>query len=95
MPRRAQTALIKRDARKLPPCPSAPYDLIFLDPPYAKGLGESALSAALAGNWIAPGGALIVWEESAAIAPPPDGITPLDTRRYGDTNISLLRATPG
>ncbi len=89
----AQTALIKRDARKLAPCPSAPYDLIFLDPPYAKGLGESALSAALAGDWIAPG-ALIVWEESAAIAPP-DGITPLDTRRYGDTSISLLRASAG
>ena len=88
----AQTVLIRRDARKLGPCSSAPFDLIFLDPPYGKALGESALSAALAGNWIAPD-ALIVWEESAAVTVP-DSVAHLDTRRYGDTSISLLRAHP-
>ena len=84
------TRLIRRDARRPGPCPSDPFDLIFLDPPYGKGLGETALAAALDGGWVAPG-ALIVWEENTAIAPP-DALTELDRRRYGDTTITLLRA---
>lgn len=86
----AETRIVKRDAQRLPPNEDAPYDLVFLDPPYAKGLGEVALSHALAQGWIAKD-ALIVWEESAAITPP-DGVTVLDSRRYGDTVITLLQA---
>ncbi|WP_323784163.1 16S rRNA (guanine(966)-N(2))-methyltransferase RsmD [Thalassovita sp.] len=86
----AQTKLIRRDARKLPENPGAPYDLIFLDPPYGKGLGETALFQALNQNWIAKD-ALIVWEESATIAPP-EALTYLDARKYGDTTITLLQA---
>ena len=86
----SETRIIKRDARRLPPHDGPPHDLVFLDPPYDKGLGEVALTQALAQGWIAPG-ALIVWEDSTAITPPP-GITPLDSRRYGDTVITLLRA---
>ena len=86
----AETRIVKRDARRLPPNEDAPYDLVFLDPPYGKGLGEVALSNALAQGWVAKD-ALIVWEESAAIAPP-DGVEVLDSRRYGDTVITLLQA---
>ena len=86
----AETRIIKRDARRLPVNDTPPFDLVFLDPPYAKGMGEMALAQALAQGWIAPA-ALIVWEESAAITPP-TGVTLLDSRRYGDTVISLLRA---
>ena len=39
-----------------------PFDLVFLDPPYGRGLGEKAIASALAGGWVAPGG-LVVWEE--------------------------------
>lgn len=81
--------IVKRDARKLPPCTTAPFDLVFLDPPYGKSMGEQALSAAIAGGWIAPD-ALIVWEENGAVTPP-DGVLKLDERRYGDTTITLLR----
>jgi 16S rRNA (guanine966-N2)-methyltransferase len=86
----AETRIVKRDARRLPPNEDAPYDLVFLDPPYGKGLGEVALSHALAQGWIATD-ALIIWEESATITPP-DGVEILDSRRYGDTVITLLRA---
>lgn len=85
-----ETRIIKRDARKLPPHDGEGFDLVFLDPPYGKALGEAAIAHAMAQGWIAPE-ALIVWEESAAITPP-DGLSPLDSRRYGDTVISLLRA---
>ena len=84
-----QVQVITRDARKPGPAP-APCSLIFLDPPYGKGLGEQALTAAQAAGWVAPG-ALIVWEESAGITPP-DGIVLVDERRYGDTTIRLLHA---
>ena len=35
--------------------PGPPFDLVFLDPPYGRGLGETALASALAGGWVAPG----------------------------------------
>jgi len=67
---------------------AVPHDLVFLDPPYGKGLGELALAAALLGGWIAER-ALIVWEESAAITPP-EGLRLIEERRYGDTMIRFL-----
>lgn len=84
------TRLLRRDARKLGANDGAPFDVIFLDPPYAKGLGQIALTSALNGNWIAPN-ALIVWEESTP-QPAPDGFDLIDQRKYGDTHITLLRA---
>ena len=85
--RAENTRLIARDARRLGA--GTPHDLVFLDPPYGKQIGEKALAAALEGGWIAPG-ALIVWEENAAITPPPQTEL-LDSRTYGDTTLSLLR----
>jgi 16S rRNA (guanine966-N2)-methyltransferase len=81
--------IFRRDATDLGPVTGAPFDLVFLDPPYGKGLGESALLSALGGGWIAPG-ALIVWEESAAPLVPPS-FALLDQRSYGGTVITLLR----
>lgn len=86
------TDLYRRDATRIGDNRGAPFDLIFLDPPYGKGLGELALAACVAGGWLAPG-ALIVWEESVAPVPP-EGFRMLDQRRYGDTLVTMLRA-PG
>ena len=83
--------VISRNATRLGQSQGAPFSLVFCDPPYGQGLGEKALSAALAGGWIAPG-ALVVWEESADLSPPA-GLAPLDRRRYGDTQIHILEAT--
>jgi 16S rRNA (guanine966-N2)-methyltransferase len=71
--------------------PNAPFDLIFLDPPYGKGMGKKALEAALQGGWLSPD-AMIVWEENAPMLPPP-GFSRLDTRKYGDTHVTLLQIT--
>ena len=85
----ANTRVLSRDATRLPLCDETPATLVFLDPPYGKSLGQKALASAEAGKWISDG-ALIVWEEnSPQIAP--DGFTKLDTRRYGDTHVTLLR----
>ncbi|MGG7568642.1 16S rRNA (guanine(966)-N(2))-methyltransferase RsmD [Rhodovulum sp. DZ06] len=84
----------RRDATKLGPNRGGTFDLVFLDPPYGKGLGERALAAAFEGGWIAPG-ALIVWEERTGVpVTPPAGCTPLDERSYGEATVRILRA-PG
>lgn len=83
-----RTDLIRRDATRLGDNPGAPYDLIFLDPPYSKDLGQKALSQAVAGGWVADD-ALIVWEESSPMAAP-EGFSLQDTRKYGDTHIALM-----
>jgi 16S rRNA (guanine966-N2)-methyltransferase len=84
------TKLFRRDATRLGENRGAPFTLVFLDPPYGRGLGEKALAAARAGGWIAPG-ALVVWEENHAVTAP-EGFTELDSRRYGDTVITILEA---
>ncbi|MBN8185516.1 16S rRNA (guanine(966)-N(2))-methyltransferase RsmD [Salipiger thiooxidans] len=85
-----RTRVIARDATRLPPA-ETPCDLVFLDPPYGKALGDKALAAARDGGWLAPG-ALVVWEEKGPQLAP-EGFTPLEDRRYGDTHVTLLRAT--
>ena len=83
--------VLARDATRLGRNAEPPFDLVFLDPPYGRGLGEKAAASALAGGWVAPG-ALVAWEEGAACLPPP-GLTLLDQRRYGDTMIAIFRST--
>ncbi len=68
------------------------FDLLLVDPPYGRGLGEKAVAAAIDGNWLA-GGAIIVLEESAgAKIEFPDTAELLDKRRYGSTQILIGRA---
>ncbi len=84
------TDVWRRDATSMGLNRGPGYNLIFLDPPYGKGLGERALASCIAGGWIAPG-ALIVWEENQPPVPP-QGFDTLDQRKYGETLITLLRA---
>ncbi len=83
-----RATLMRNDATRLGAWIAAPFDLVFLDPPYGKGMGDSALRSALAGGWIAKG-ACVVWEESAPM-PAPDGFVQVDGRRFGDTHVTLL-----
>ncbi|NOD30524.1 16S rRNA (guanine(966)-N(2))-methyltransferase RsmD [Ruegeria sp. HKCCD6228] len=88
-----RTDLVCRDATRLGDNPGAPYDLVFLDPPYGKSMGQKAV-AALANGWIADD-ALLVWEENAPMQAPA-GFTLQDSRKYGDTHISLMwKGVPG
>ena len=84
----AETAVLRRDATNPGPNPGAAFDVVFLDPPYGKAMGESALQAAR--GWLAPQ-ALVVWEESTAPVLP-EGFTLEDSRKYGDTLVTIARA---
>lgn len=85
-----ETQVLRQDVRRLGPNPGAGYGLVFLDPPYGKGLGEAALAAALKGGWLASQ-AMVVWEEGSAVTAP-EGFALIDQRKYGDTIVTLLKA---
>jgi 16S rRNA (guanine966-N2)-methyltransferase len=87
--REGQARVLAADATKLPTNAGEPVSLVFIDPPYAKGLGTQALASALAGGWLTPE-AVIVWEEARPMMPLP-GTTLLDRRTYGGTVVTLLR----
>ncbi|HEY0918985.1 16S rRNA (guanine(966)-N(2))-methyltransferase RsmD [Devosia sp.] len=90
------TKLLRRDATSLGPAGTlGPFDLVFLDPPYGKGLGEKALASLAEGNWLAPE-SLIVFEEGAdaEVDLPPGYLVELQ-RDYGAACVRLLRYSPG
>src|SRR3954451_18534595 len=61
----AVTRIFRRDATKLGAAhPGQPFGLVFLHPPYGKGLAERALASAHEGEWLT-NDALIVVEEAA------------------------------
>lgn len=89
-----RTRVHRRDATQLGVRPGADgpaFDLAFLDPPYAKGLGETALAKLAEGGWLAPG-ATVVFERG--VGEPPfevAGYEFLDARDYGAARVSFLR----
>ena len=84
----AECNLIRRDATRLGACNVAPYNLVFLDPPYGKGLGARAIASTMTGGWLADS-AIIVWEEGAVVEVP-SGFRMLESRRYGETIVTIL-----
>jgi 16S rRNA (guanine966-N2)-methyltransferase len=90
-----RTRVHRRDATQLGQRPGADgpaFDIAFLDPPYAKGLGEVALARLAEGGWLAPG-ALVVFERGAdEAAPEAPGFEVLDERAYGAARVWFLRA---
>jgi len=88
----------RRDATDLgrkPAGDGAPFDLAFLDPPYAQGRGERALASLAGDGWLKPG-AICVFERGSS---EPDPASPdfemLDARRYGAARVLVLRYSPG
>lgn len=79
------------------PCPDEPYDLLYLDPPYAMPADDlAAVLAALADNgWIAPGATIAV--ERASRGPQwlwPAGFRALRSRAYGEGTVWYGRRQP-
>ncbi len=87
------TRIYRRDATKPgEPDTLRPFDVLFADPPYGKGLAEKALAAVKAGGWLAPGAVAAVEERKDAGFTPPEGFELEDQRTYGDTAVYFLRA---
>jgi 16S rRNA (guanine966-N2)-methyltransferase len=87
------TKIWRRDATNLGNAGTLqPFDLIFCDPPYGKGLGERALASAAAGGWVRRGAIAVLEERANSEISWPSPFKEIDRRRYGDTVIALARA---
>jgi 16S rRNA (guanine966-N2)-methyltransferase len=90
------TRVHRRDATDLGPRPAsagAPFDIAFLDPPYAQGLGEKAVAELRAGGWLAPG-AILMFERGRGEADPAlEGFEQIDARDYGAARVLFFKAT--
>jgi 16S rRNA (guanine966-N2)-methyltransferase len=84
--------IFRRDATKLGDAhPLESFSLVFLDPPYGKGLAEEALASARAGGWMRPDALAVVEEAMSAKFQAPDGFEQLERRAYDDTELIFLR----
>ena len=88
------TRVHRRDATDLGVRPGADgpaFDLAFLDPPYAKGLGEASLAKLASGGWLAPG-ATVAFERG--VDEPTftvDRFEELDVRDYGAARVYFMK----
>jgi 16S rRNA (guanine966-N2)-methyltransferase len=81
----------RRDATRLGKCaPQSPFDLVFCDPPYGKGLGTLALESLIEGGWLNKGAVIVLEESAHAEISIPESMVELDRRTYGDTAVLIL-----
>lgn len=86
----------RRDAMDMGPLGAGaggPFNLVFLDAPYRKGLTERALTSLAAGGWLAPGALAVAETAADETAATPDGFTLLDTRTYGETALYIFASS--
>ncbi|SMB94763.1 16S rRNA (guanine(966)-N(2))-methyltransferase RsmD [Thermanaeromonas toyohensis ToBE] len=65
------------------------FDIIFLDPPYEKGLAEKVVP--ILGELLSPDGWLILESRSREVPPEIPGAALVDERRYGDSALRFYR----
>jgi 16S rRNA (guanine966-N2)-methyltransferase len=91
------TRVLRRSATDLGPRPgpiAEAFDLAFLDPPYAKGLGEQTLAELLKGDWLKPRAVVIFERGSGEPEIETPGYERLDARDYGAARVLFLRREP-
>ncbi|MEO1701050.1 MAG: 16S rRNA (guanine(966)-N(2))-methyltransferase RsmD [Pseudomonadota bacterium] len=89
-----KSKLFRRDASKLGPIGTMrPFHLVFLDPPYGRGLGELTLNALIEGHWLEDEAVIVLEESAAADFLVPDAYVLEDERRTGDTITRILTPT--
>ena len=86
------TKLLRRDATALGDAGTmGPVDLVFLDPPYGKGLGEQALVSLHSGGWLQPETILVLEESSDVTVNLPTCFALDDRREYGAAAVHFLK----
>jgi 16S rRNA (guanine966-N2)-methyltransferase len=82
--------LVRTDARRGLPPDAGPFDLVFLDPPYGKGLDLAALAAAPPG-WLASDALVVIERGAAEPEPQPPGLERIDDRAWGAARVWFLQ----
>ena len=87
------TKIWRRDAAVLGDIPSnagGVFGLVFIDPPYRKGLADRSLASLVAGNWLAERCLLVVETAEGEALNVPPSLEIEDDRTYGDTRVRLI-----
>jgi 16S rRNA (guanine966-N2)-methyltransferase len=84
----AQVHVLAGSALALPR--SAPFDLIFADPPYAPGSGTEVVQSVIAAGWLAPGGWMSVETDRGEVVEGGELLADA-TRTVGRAQLTLLR----
>lgn len=93
-----QIRVVKADAVKFLQHGATPYDLVIIDPPFAKPEVVDAIAQALPAGWLAPG-AVVVCElelvrgKSRAVEWP-ETLELEATKHYGQAEVEFLRYHP-
>lgn len=89
-----QTKLFRRDAKKMGPIPASlggPFDIVFIDPPYADPDIENTVISILADGWVNKGGLIVVERGSPTVPLTDDRLSLEDQRRYGDSHLFFFK----
>ena len=83
--------VLRADARAALMRVAGPFDLVFVDPPYAADLASAVLAALPPLLTRAPGALVVVEHDLRAPPDPgPAALALVDRRRYGDTAVSFF-----
>jgi len=87
-----RTELLRGDAVRVLPKLSerAPFDLVFLDPPYDSELLPGVLRGLIARELLSPEATVVVETAKRHPLSPPPGLEVLTERDYGDTRITWM-----
>ncbi|WP_412057490.1 16S rRNA (guanine(966)-N(2))-methyltransferase RsmD [Bartonella sp. DGB2] len=84
--------ILRRDATTLGMAGTIkPFDVVFADPPYGKGLGERAFQSALVGGWTQLDTLFVLEEAMDASIVLDKAFHLLDTRIYGNSMIRFYQ----
>ena len=76
---------------RLPSGAEGPFDLVFLDPPYAGDAGARWLALLAAGPWPPEGGLVVYERRKGTEAPRPPGLAIATERTYSETTVTFYR----
>jgi len=87
--------VVRDDALRFLNAPSEPFDIVFLDPPFAAGVLSKAAALLEQGGWLAPGA--VVYVECAArdpLPPLPTSWNVLKAKHAGEVGYHLIAREP-
>lgn len=70
------------------------YDLVFLDPPYFKGMLVPTLNSLVAGGWVNEASLLVIEHDAKESISIPESFSKIDERKYGRAMVELLKYQP-
>jgi len=88
---KGEARVVRGDATR-PGRAAEPFDIVYLDPPYGRGLVGPALESLVRGGWLKAEALVIAEVAAGETVDPPAGLAPVDVRRYGRGQLVLLAA---